>query len=112
MAVQREELGDKFNEKDARKEAERRVKLGLILSEWGSAEKVEVSQSEIQQAIFQEAYRNGANPQQVMEHYQKNQNALAMMRGMLFEQKVLSAMIDRCAKKEKKVNAEELFKQK
>lgn len=102
----------KFDEKAARKDAERRVKLGLILAEWGNAEKVEISQQEIQQAIFNEAMRGGANPQAVFDYYSKNQQALGMLRGILFEQKVMDLMIARAGKKEKKVAPEELFKQK
>ncbi|MCQ2562734.1 MAG: trigger factor, partial [Alphaproteobacteria bacterium] len=47
----------KFDEKKERKEAERRVKLGLILAEWGTQNKVEVTREELQQAIWSEAYR-------------------------------------------------------
>ncbi|MDR2685389.1 MAG: trigger factor [Rickettsiales bacterium] len=107
-----EQHAEKFDERAARKNSERRVKLGLILAEWGAAQKVEVPQAEVQQAIFQEAYRSGANPQSVIEYYSKNPDALAMIRGALYEQKVLSEMVARTEKKDKAVNAEELFSQK
>ncbi|MDR0319486.1 MAG: trigger factor [Rickettsiales bacterium] len=94
----REENPEKFNEKEARKEAERRVKLGLILAEWGRLENITVGNQEVQQSIFTEAYQNGANPQQVLEYYQKNEGALNQMRGVLFEQKVLDAMVERTKK--------------
>ncbi|MDR0448997.1 MAG: hypothetical protein LBG89_00860, partial [Rickettsiales bacterium] len=112
MELAKQENPEKFDEKEAKKDAERRVKLGLILAEWGNAEHVEVSNQEVQQAVIQEAYRNGMNPQQVMEYYSKNQDAMGMMRGVLFEQKVLDAMVAKAEKKEKKVSSEELFKQK
>ena len=47
----------------------------------------------------------------MFEFYNKNQNALAMLRGMLFERKALDAMLTHVKTKEKKVNADDLFKQ-
>lgn len=93
-----------------RKDAERRVKLGLILAEWGTQNKVEVTRDDLQQAIWAEAARY-PDPKQVFEFYNKNQNALAMLRGMLFERKALDAMLTHVKTKEKKVKADDLFKQ-
>lgn len=101
----------KWDDKKERKEAERRVKLGLILAEWGTANKVEVTRDDLQQAVWAEASRY-PDPKQVFEFYNKNQQALAMLRGMLFERKALDAMLTHVKTKEKKVKAEELFKQK
>ncbi|MFQ6778183.1 MAG: trigger factor [Alphaproteobacteria bacterium] len=100
----------KWDEKAERKEAERRVKLGLILAEWGSHNKVEVTREDLQRAIWEEA-SHYPDPKQVFEFYSKNQNALAMLRGMLFERKTLDAMLGKVKTKEKTVKAEELFKQ-
>ncbi len=100
----------KWDEKKERKDAERRVKLGLILAEWGTANKVEVTREDLQQAIWAEAARY-PDPKQVFEFYNKNQNALAMLRGMMFERKALDAMLTHVKTKEKQVKADELFKQ-
>lgn len=100
----------KWDEKKERKEAERRVKLGLILAEWGTKNKVEVSREDLQQAVWAEASRY-PDPKQVFEFYNKNQNALAMLRGMIFERKALDAMLTHVKTKEKSVKAEDLFKQ-
>ncbi len=107
-----DDCGDahKWDEKHERRDAERRVKLGLILAEWGTQNKVEVSREDLQQAVWDEAARY-PNPQQVFEFYNKNQNALAMLRGMIFERKALDAMLTHVKTKEKAVKAEELFKQ-
>lgn len=99
----------KWDDKKERKEAERRVKLGLILAEWGTANKVEVSREDLQQAVWAEAARY-PDPKQVFEFYNKNQNALAMLRGMIFERKALDAMLTHVKQKEKAVPAAELFK--
>ncbi len=100
----------KWDEKAETKEAERRVKLGLILAEWGNKNKVEVTRDDLQQAIWAEASRY-PDPKQVFEFYNKNQNALAMLRGMLFERKALDEMLKNVKAKEKTVPADELFKQ-
>jgi len=100
----------KWDEKKERKDAERRVKLGLILAEWGTQNKVEVTRDDLQQAIWAEASRY-PDPKQVFEYYNKNQNAIAMLRGMLFERKALDAMLTHVKTKEKSVPADELFKQ-
>ena len=100
----------KWDEKQEKKEAERRVKLGLVLAEWGTQHKVEVTYNDLQQAIWDEASRY-PDPKQIFEFYNKNQNALAMLRGMIFERKALDAMLTKVKHKEKSVPAEELFKQ-
>ena len=100
----------KWDEKKERKDAERRVKLGLILAEWGTQNKVEVTRDDLQQAVWAEASRY-PDPKQVFEFYNKNQNALAMLRGMIFERKALDAILDHVKTKEKSVKPEELFKQ-
>ncbi len=100
----------KWDDKKERHEAERRVKLGLILAEWGTNNQVEVSRDDLQQAIWAEAARY-PDPKQVFEFYNKNQNALAMLRGMIFERKALDAMLTHVKVKEKAVKPEELFEQ-
>ena len=100
----------KWDEKAEKKEAERRVKLGLVLAEWGNKNKVEVTRDDLQQAVWAEASRY-PDPKQVFEFYNKNQNALAMLRGMLFERKALDEMLKNVKTKEKTVKADELFKQ-
>lgn len=86
---------DGFDEKKERKDAERRVKLGLILADWGSESKITVSREELQRAIWDEAARY-PNPQDVYEFYNKDKNALSMLNGMLFERKTLDKMIELC----------------
>lgn len=100
----------KWDEKKEKKDAERRVKLGLILAEWGTQNKVEVTRDDLQSAIWAEASRY-PDPKPVFEFYNKNPNAVAMLRGMVFERKALDAMLAQVKQKEKTVPADELFKQ-
>lgn len=100
---------EKFDEKEAKKDAEKRVKLGLILAEWGNQNKVELTQDEVQQAIMQEAMRYPGQQEAVFDYYNKNRNALLMLRGMLYEGKVLDTMLGQVKTKDKQVKAKELF---
>ena len=100
----------KWDEKQEKKDAERRVKLGLILAEWGTQHRVEVTRNDLQQAIWSEASRY-PNPKSIFDFYNKNQNAVAMLRGVIFERKALDAMLTHVKIKEKTVPADELFKQ-
>jgi len=99
-----------FDEKHERSEAARRVKLGLILAEWGTENKVTVANEDLQRAIWAEAGRY-PDPQAVFDFYNKNPNALSMLRGMLYEQKSLDAMLEKVKTKEKTVKPDDLFKQ-
>ena len=100
----------KWDEKQEHRDAERRVKLGLILAEWGTQNKVEVTRDDLQHAIWAEAAQY-PDPKQVFDFYNKNQNALTMLRGMIFERKALDAMLTHVKTKEKNVKPEELFQQ-
>jgi len=84
-----------FDEKKERAEAMRRVKLGLILLEWGNQNGVKVLREELQSAIWTEASRY-PNPEEVYKFYNEDQSALSMLNGMLFERKTLDAMIEKC----------------
>ncbi|MDR3208822.1 MAG: trigger factor [Rickettsiales bacterium] len=95
LAAARKNAPKDFDEKKETAEASRRVKLGLILAEWGQANNVKVSREELQSAIWTEAGRY-PNPDEVYDFYNKNQNALSMLNGMLFERKTLDEMIKKC----------------
>ena len=64
--LREEHKQDMEDEKQEKKDAERRVKLGLILAEWGTQNKVEVTREDLQQAIWNEASRY-PDPKQVFE---------------------------------------------
>ena len=68
-----------------------------------------MTRDDLQKAIWEEASRY-PDPKQVFEFYNKNQNAVAMLRGMLFERKALDTMLSHVKQKEKTVPADELFK--
>ncbi len=88
--------------------AERRVRLGLLLSEVGRLNQIEVAQDEVNRALFQEAQRHPGQEQQVLEFYRSNPEALAQLRAPLFEDKVIDFIIDLAKVSEREVSPEQL----
>ena len=88
--------------------AERRIRLGLMLSEIGRANNVQVGQDEMQRAVYQEASRYPGQEQQVLEFFRKNPQAAENLRAPLFEEKVVDFMIELAKVTDRQVTAEEL----
>jgi trigger factor len=75
---------------DYRAIAERRVRLGLLLSEIGQKVGVEVSQQEMNQLVAQAAQQYApADRQRFVEYIQREPLAAAQLRAPLFEDKVV-----------------------
>ena len=91
--------------------AERRVRLGLILSEVGSTHKVAVNDQEIQRALIMEAQKYPGYEKQVFEYYKNNRGALDMLRAPIFEEKVVDLIFKDADISEKEVSIEELTKE-
>lgn len=100
---------DKQLEKDYRKIAERRVRLGLVLAEMGAKQNIEISNEELQQALIAEARNYPGQEQQVIEFYQKNPQAVAQLRAPIYEEKVVDLIIEAAEVKDKKVKKDVLF---
>jgi len=88
--------------------AERRVRLGLLLSEIGRANGVQVGQDELLRAMRTEAGRYQGQEAQVMEFFRKNPQASDALRGPIFEDKVVDFILDLAKVEDKAVTPEEL----
>jgi len=81
---------------DYRRIAERRVRLGLLLSEIGQANGVDVSQQEMQRLILQAAQQyQPAERERFMQFIQQNPMAAAQLRAPLYEDKVVDFLFDK-----------------
>jgi len=89
--------------KEYREIAERRVKLGLLLSEVGRQHNIEVSNDEIGRAIMAEASRYAGNERKVIEYYQRTPEALAQIRAPLYEEKVVDYILEQAKVSERTV---------
>lgn len=89
--------------------AERRVRLGLLLSEIGSRGGISVSVSEMNRLIGQEASRYApAEQQKVVKFFQENAMAAAQLRAPLYEDKVVDYLVGKAEISERAVSKAEL----
>lgn len=90
--------------------AERRIRLGLLLSEVGRRNNIEVKPEEVTKAMIEQARRFPGQERQVMEYFQKNPEASASLRAPIFEDKVIDFIVEMASVTEKPVSKEELTK--
>lgn len=88
--------------------AERRVRLGLLLSEIGRANGVQVAQDELMRAMRTEAGRYPGQEAQVMEFFKKNPQAAENLRGPIYEDKVVDFILELAKVEDQTVSPEEL----
>jgi trigger factor len=89
--------------------AERRVRLGLLLSEIGQANKVQITQQEMQMLMQQAAQQYPADQrEQFFQFIQQNEMAAAQLRAPLYEDKVVDFLFDKAIVTERTVTREEL----
>ncbi len=91
-----------------RRIAERRVRLGLLLSEIGQQGGVTVNQTEMNRLIAQEASRYPKERDQVIKYFQENAMAAAQLRAPLYEDKVVDYLIGKAEVTERSVTREQL----
>lgn len=104
-----EEPGDDVKD-EYRAIADRRVRLGLLLSEVGQKNNVTVAQEEVSRLIAQEARRYPGQEDKVFEFYKGNPQAMAQLRAPLYEDKVVDFILELADVKDKTVTREALEK--
>lgn len=93
-----------------RKIADRRVRLGLVLSEIGEKNKITVTDDEVSRAVVERARSMPGREKEVWDFYRNNANALAQLRAPIYEDKVVDFILELANVTEKKVSREELYK--
>jgi len=88
--------------------AERRIRLGLLLSEIGTTNNISVSREELGNAMRAEVQRYPGQEKQVFDFFQKNPQALENLRSPIFEEKVIDFMLELAKVDEQTVTAEAL----
>jgi trigger factor len=91
--------------------AERRIRLGLLLSEIGRTNGIQVGQEELMRALREQASRYPGQEQQVFEMFRKNPDALESLRAPIFEEKVVDFLLELAKVTERKVAPAELAEQ-
>ena len=94
---------------DYKRIAERRVRLGLLLSEIGTANNVQISEQEMNRLIAQAAQQYAPEQQQQFLTYLKeNPMAAAQLRAPLYEDKVVDFLFAKADVTERKATREEI----
>src|ERR1700712_1661130 len=91
--------------------ADRRVRLGLVLSEIGEKNKITVTDDQVSRAVIERARQMPGREKEVWDYYRSNANALAQLRAPIYEDKVVDFILELANVTEKKVTREELLKE-
>lgn len=101
---------EEASEAEYRTIADRRVRLGLVLSEIGDKNKITVTDDEISRAVIERARQMPGREKEVWDYYRNNASAVSQLRAPIFEDKVVDFILELANVTEKKVTREELFK--
>tara|TARA_B100001093_G_scaffold281171_1_gene268598 strand:- start:752 stop:2185 length:1434 start_codon:yes stop_codon:yes gene_type:complete len=114
-------LSQGMSEDDAKKSrknfeeiAKKRIKVGLILNEFGEQNKIKVTEQELQAEVQKQLRMMPGQEKMIMDFYQKNQSALASLRGTVYEDKIMSLIKEKAKANKKEISkddAEKILKQ-
>ena len=96
--------------KGAKDLADRRVKLGVIISSISEKNNIIVEDSDLTKSVVEEAKKYPGQEQKVVQFYKDNPSMMNNLRGIALEEKVMSFVVNSCKKTEKKCTMDELFK--
>jgi len=94
-----------------RKIAERRVRLGLVLSEIGERNRIEVTEEEVQRGLQAQLRQFPGQEKALVDYYRRNPEALASIRAPIFEEKVVDFLLELVKVNEKPISREELLRE-
>jgi trigger factor len=110
-------LAQGMNDEDAKKSrknfediAKKRIKVGLILNEFGEQNKIKVTEQEVQLEVQKQLRMMPGQEKMVMEFYQKNPSALASLRGTVYEEKIIDLIKTKAKPNKKEISKEEAEK--
>jgi len=103
-----EETTEEEARAEYRKLAERRVRLGLVLSEIGEKAGVQVSDDELQRSLFEQLRQFPGQEKQILDYFKNTPGAAASLRAPLFEEKVVDHLLSEISVTDKTVSKEEL----
>ena len=81
------------NEKKFKDEASKRIQLGLVLQEVGRLNNIQVTQDEMNKALYEYAMNFRGQEQKVIEYYKNNQDAMTQLQAPIYENKILDFIL-------------------
>jgi len=110
-------LSQGMSEDDAKKSrknfeevAKKRIKVGLILNEFGEQNKIKVSEQELQNEVQKQVGMMPGQEKMVMDFYQKNPSAIASLRGTVYENKIINLIKTKAKSNKKEISKDEAEK--
>ena len=100
----------KKNRKNFENVAKKRIKVGLILNEFGEQNKIKVTEQEVQAEVQKQLRMMPGQEKMVMEFYQKNPQALASLRGTVYEEKIINVIKTKAKANKKELTQDEAEK--
>lgn len=92
-----------------KKLADRRVKLGLLLSAMAKKYDVKVEQNDLVEAVRGQAMGNPAAAQQIIKYYTENKDAVESLKGPIIEEKVVQNIFKEIKTTEKLTTVKKLL---
>jgi len=110
-------LSQGMSEEDAKKSksnfeeiAKKRIKVGLILNEFGEQNQIKVTEQELQMEVQKQIQMMPGQEKMVMDFYKKNPSALASLRGTVYEEKILNSIKQKGKSSKKEITKDEAEK--
>jgi len=100
----------KKNRKNFEDVAKKRIKVGLILNEFGEQNKIKVTEQEVQAEVQKQLRMMPGQEKMVMEFYQKNPQALASLKGTVYEEKIIDLIKTKAKPNKKELTKDEAEK--
>ena len=90
--------------------AKSRIKLGLLLNEYGEKNNLKVSDDEVRNEIQKQIKGMPGQEKMVLEYYQKNPSASQSLKGSLYEEKIIDLIKSKINLTSKEINIKEAEK--
>ena len=90
--------------------AKKRIKVGLILNEFGEQNKIKVTEQELQTEVQKQIRMMPGQEKMVMDFYQKNPSAVASLRGTVYEDKIINSIKEKAKSNKKEISKDEAEK--
>ena len=90
--------------------AKSRIKLGLLLNEYGEKNNLKVSDEEVRNEIQKQIKGMPGQEKMVLEYYQKNPSATQSLKGSLYEEKIIELIKSKINLTSKEINTKEAEK--
>jgi len=100
----------KNKKKEFEKTAKKRIKVGLILNEFGEKNNIKVEEHEIQAEVQKQLRMMPGQENIVREFYEKNPSALASLRGNIYEEKIINLIKSKAKSNKKSITKDEAEK--